>query len=71
MKKTHLAAAIIAIIAFGALAVPKIMAQKQNSGKVPGQYIVVFKDGVDPDAATDGIVKNQGLGHLFTYKHAL
>ena len=71
MKKMYFAVAIIAIITLGIAAVPKTMAEKQNNGKIPGQYIVVFKEGVDPDTATDGIVKNQGLGHLFTYKHTL
>ena len=72
MKKTYLVGLIaVAAVAFGALTVPKSMAAKQNNGKIPSQYIVVFKDGVNPDVATNELVKNQGLGHLFTYKHAL
>ena len=73
MKKKYIAS-LVAIVLFvsGAVFVPITKAAKQNNnGKIPGQYIVVFKDGVDPDLATDGIVKNQGLGQLFTYKHAL
>jgi len=72
MKRTYLAWIMAVVTAFGVTAISNVKAEGQdNNGKIPDQYIVVFKDGVNPDVATDDIVKNQGIGHLFTYKNAL
>jgi subtilisin family serine protease len=71
MKKIIVGSLAVAILAFGFLAVPKTRAEKNNTGKIPGQYIVVFKDNVDVEAVTNELVKNQGLGHLFTYTSVL
>lgn len=40
-------------------------------GAIPGQYIVVFKDGVDVDSATDDMAKAHGLGVMNRYHAAL
>lgn len=42
------------------------------SGKIPGQYIIVLKDSVaNADAVAGELEKAHGLGHLYTYSHAL
>lgn len=41
------------------------------SDKIPGQYIVVFRDGVDAENVADELVKAHGLGQLHTYKYAI
>ncbi len=43
-----------------------------DTDRIPGQYIVVFKDSVqDPVSTTSEFVTKHGLGHLETYERAL
>ena len=39
--------------------------------KIPGQYIVVFADNVNPLATADEMANEHGLGLLQVYRHAL
>ncbi len=44
----------------------------RGDDKVPGQYIVVFKDDVsDADNAEQDLVKKHGLGSLQSYRHSM
>jgi subtilisin len=40
-------------------------------GVIPGQYIVVFKDGVSVDSTTNAMAQQHGLGVMHTYHAAL
>lgn len=49
-------------------------AKERNSSedRIPGQYIVVFKDSVaDPEAETQDMIKKHRAGHLQTYRNVL
>ena len=70
MKKINLAGLLsLIIISCVIFATPKVMAEKNDREKIPGQYIVVFKEGVDSEVVTDRMVRNHRMGHLFTYGH--
>lgn len=67
---------IFGLVAFLVVAVYSAQALDQKSGdsedKIPGQYIVVFRDGVaDVDVAAEEIAGVHGLGLLHKYGHAL
>ena len=42
-----------------------------NGDVLPGHYIIVFKDGVDPSQASNDIARAHGLGVRHVYSHAL
>jgi subtilisin len=43
-----------------------------NAGeKIPGQYIVVLKEDANTESAAAELAESHGLGHLYTYRHAL
>jgi len=43
-----------------------------SEDRIPGQYIIVFKDSVvDPEAETQDMIKKHRAGHLQTYKNVL
>jgi subtilisin family serine protease len=70
-KKLIVSLLAVSAWAFGFLVVPTVNAESKAEGKIPGQYIVVFRDNIEVESVTKELVKNQGLGHLFTYAHAL
>ncbi|MEK7561199.1 MAG: S8 family peptidase [Patescibacteria group bacterium] len=43
----------------------------ETTGKIPGHYIVVLKDGVSADNAADDLSRAHGLGVSHIYRHAL
>ena len=49
----------------------KTAAAPQPGERIPGQYIVVFVDGVNPTALADEMAGEHGLGLLHIYSHAL
>lgn len=72
MKKALIKSlAIVLVFAFGFLMAPETMAKKEEKGKVPDQYIVVFKKGIESESTTEEIVSSHGLGRLFTYKNVI
>jgi subtilisin len=73
MKK-YLGSLIVAGIVLAALSGVVTAAPQAGStaGVIPGQYLVVFNDGVaDPDAAANELARAHGLGLLHIYHAAL
>ena len=78
MRKLKYFSVLLLILAdFAVIGLRLTQAQRPVPGsaggeRIPGQYIVVFKDNVaDPEAAAQEIVKARGLGHLFTYSRVI
>lgn len=75
----HLRLSFVYVLPFGifiilgaVLMVQSAYGTGNGSGKIPGQYIVVLKDSVtDAGAIAGELEKAHGLGHLYTYSHAL
>ncbi|MDP9312374.1 MAG: protease inhibitor I9 family protein, partial [Chloroflexota bacterium] len=71
LARVLLTAALSLTLVLTALSRPAAAAP-QNGDKVPGQYIVVFKDSVaDVAAKVDAVAAQHGLGVQRIYSHAL
>lgn len=72
MKKTLIFLSALALLAQPVFAAAPQKDAALSGSKIPGQYIVVFKDLVSsPDAVSDELSASEGLGKLYSYSHAL
>ena len=74
-KKLFFIVSLVFVVIFAASFSAQAKPPKENEAKddrIPGQYIVVFKDTVqDVDAAADDIEKKHGGSRIAAYHHAL
>jgi len=72
MKSTPFYAALVVITLMAVfLSHQGITAASNENGKIPGQYIVVLLDDVQPSAVANEIAGEHGLRLLHVYSHAL
>ena len=63
---------ISALVALGAVQAASAKVSEGRLDKIPGQYIVIFKDKVtDADSESDNIAKTHKLERIHTYKQAI
>ena len=72
MKSTSFYAVLVAIILMAVfLSHQGITAASNENGKIPGQYIVVLLDDVQPSDAANDMAREHGLELRHVYSHAL
>lgn len=71
MKKYLFFSLLIVGLTLGSLLVVAASNARKDRDKIPGQYIVVFKDNVDADALSADLATKHHFNSLHTYNHAL
>ena len=72
MKKLLIFLSALALLAQPVFAASPSKEKDEGGDRIPGQYIVVFKDSVaNPDVTSDEISTSEGLGKLHSYKNVI